>query len=945
MEQVIRTIIAAALCTGAAFTQTIKAGNAAAIVLDGKLDEASWQSAPSSGAFRWLKIREKPSAPVKTEFRVITDSTAVYIGIRLDEPEMAKLKAATFGRDNMGTFSQDLVELFFDPEGKGNTYYQYAISAGGDLWDGYFIEKGNTTIGEYTGNWEAAVHKDDTFWSVEVRIPLSALYYTDAKNFGTTWKLNLCRERQTVPELSTWSSLVKGFHEPDNFQAASGMPKKDAKHDIRITFMETILNGHDAGTYSGSLDMKITAFLHTAGTYSVEVKDEENTVIASHGITVSAGENRISVPNIRISRLGKQYLHTVLRISGGDIIADMFYPVRSEYTPLVIDITSPFYGNAVFPGQTVGAIEGSVTLNIAKEKAANARVEVSMGSARAPAVLRNGKYHFSLPGGIAEGDHTVAARAVGAGATLAEGSTVIRKLPPFPGSIAYIDKDLNFVLNGKPMFIRSWYNGGGTWMVSRAIRSAGNEGPITKHVNAWECIQNMQAERIDKAETPRTKLDVEPSQKIFDTLKKRIDDNRTNMNLLWYYLEDEPECRGVSPVYLRHLYRYIKKNDPYRPVQIITRAPELYTECADILAPHPYISPVIDANGVRRLSTPMKSIRDQLRTVASAGKGRIAPWLCQQAFSYEFQDPFAHNPNFIEYNCMFWSAVANGCKGFVPFTYCWSHNSMDLRMGTDFIYESLADLEPALLGGGDEILPATVRSDDDAVDVLVRRHKNTVLVVSANVLPKQAAVSVSCPKLGTTTLFGYREDGTVNVVNGSFTLSLGAYGTRILMNPKRGEGLQSTADFLKELDAANAALKRPGNILYGRGREIDYDSSDPYMGTKLYSLCDGITDAYGWANWSKPIKKDAPARLEMSFPNFTPKFKKLVIHTATIEDCSALIWKFGEWKSIGDVTGNKERTITFEMPEKTSTVKLQIITTKIKSGERCAEIYEVEMYE
>lgn len=945
MKQNMLIIAASVLSLSAAFSQTMKAGAAAGIALDGKLDEASWQSAPSSGTFKWLKIREKTSAPVKTEFRVIADSAAVYVGIRLDEPDMTKLKALSYGRDNMGSFSQDLVELFFDPEGKGNTYYQYAVSAGGDLWDGYFIEKGNTTIGEYTGNWDAAVFKGDRFWSVEVRIPLSALYYTDAKNFSTTWKFNVCRERQPVAELSTWSPLVKGFHEPDNFQTIGGMPKKDPKHDVRITFMESVLSGQDAGVYTGTLEMKIAALPHAAGTYRIDVKDDTGTAAASHSVSVKAGENRISVPRLRLTKLGKQYLRTELRNAGGDIIADMYYPVRSDYIPLVIDITSPFYGNAVFPGQTVAAVEGTITLNIGKENSANARVEVSMGSARVPAMLRDGIYHFSIPGELTDGEHTVTAKAVSAGSVIAEGRTVVRKLPPFPGSIAYIDKDLNFVLNGKPMFIRSWYNGGGTWMVSRAIRNAGNEGPITKYVNAWECVQNMQAERIDKAEIPRTKLDVEPSQKIFDTLKKRIDDNRTNMNLLWYYLEDEPECRGVSPVYLRYLYRFIKKNDPYRPVQIITRAPELYTECADILAPHPYISPVIDANGVRRLSTPMKSIRDQLRTVASAGKGRIAPWLCQQAFSYEFQDPFAHNPNFTEYNCMFWSAIANGCKGFVPFTYCWSHNSMDLRMGTDFIYESLADLEPALLGGDDEILPATVRSDDDAVDVLIRKHKNTVLVVSANVLPKQATVSVSCQKLGTTTLHGYREDAAVNVVNGSFTLTLPAYGTRVLMNPKRGEGMQTTADFLKDLDAANATLKKPGNILFGRGREIDYDSSDPYMGTKLYSLCDGITDAYGWANWSKPIKKDAPARLEMSFPNFTPKFKKLVIHTATIEDCSVLIWKFGEWKTIGDVTGNKERTITFEMPEKTSTVKLQIITTKIKPGERCAEIYEVEMYE
>jgi len=78
-----------------------------------------------------------------------------------------------------------------------------------------------------------------------------------------------------------------------------------------------------------------------------------------------------------------------------------------------------------------------------------------------------------------------------------------------------------------------------------------------------------------------------------------------------------------------------------------------------------------------------------IRTIVDAKQERCAAWLCPQAFRYS-GTKIADYPNFDEYNCMLWTAIANGAKGITPFIYCDHFNSVDLRMASPSKTDMLA---------------------------------------------------------------------------------------------------------------------------------------------------------------------------------------------------------------------------------------------------------------
>lgn len=192
-------------------------------------------------------------------------------------------------------------------------------------------------------------------------------------------------------------------------------------------------------------------------------------------------------------------------------------------------------------------------------------------------------------------------------------------------------------------------------------------------------------------------------------------------------------------------------------------------------------------------------------------------------------------------------------------------------------------------------------------------------------------------------LYGYREDTVVDVKNGRMKLNFYPYQVHILTYPEMGKDLKKVEELRKEISDIKESFKKKGNILYGKGRDIEFSSSDTYLSNLyLFTLCDGMTDTYGWATITTTPSVQNPSFVEMRFLNFVPEFKRLKIYTATIKDMEVYIWKKGEWEKIGEVKDNKEDVIEFKYDEKIRTVKMKIVVTRGSPG---ADIYEVEMYE
>ena len=954
-------ILSILACAGAAGAQNIAATPLAGeIVLDGKLDDAAWQKATVHGGFHRLMIGAAQDATVSaaTDFRVLASADAVYIGIRCQEPLMDKLVTRPIARDG-AVWNSDSVEVFLDPTGKGAEYYQFMLSADNVQFDKYYIEGGNTSGEYYSALWESAVYKGKDFWSAEIKLPLTAFFFTPAAQFAPDWRINVARERQAKPELTTWSKLKNTFQEPLSFGQIEAMPKKPAKFDLRINSLDAALDMPLGTGYKGELQVGVTANTpqNAKDQYSLEVQPLSGArgtgVSARSQFKLPAGEeNTVGIPDVTFSALGESLNEVRLR-NGGEIVAAAILPLRTKYQPIAIDLTSPFYAGSIFPGQKVDDISGFVRLSAPAATLRGAQVVVTLESdapdnafkVRTTTQAATSSVPFTFPAAALEiGDYRIRAELTRDQKITATTTTPVRKLPVVAGNTSYIDKDLNMVINGKPTIVRGWYGSG--YLLGDAI--AKEYPPATlPFVNGFDKTITLEAERMVPAEKSLVYGHEVPSQKVFDAMKAQIEQHRNDPKLLWWYLADEPEFRDLLPGYLQKQYEFIKKLDPYHPVMIITHRPDVFRDCADILNPHTYLNPILGKNGSRSMSPP-QNITREVSLVAQATDRRKAAWFTPQAFSYA--GPLgriwnADYPNFTEFRVMMWTAVASGAKGFTPFIYSDHYNSLELRRGVPFIYQTIEELEPFLLQGADS-LPLQVKSPDDSVQAMIKEHDGKLLLIAVNKSDNLTTATIESKLLKTLSqLQGFREESRAPVKNGAVQLSFAPYQVHLLTSEKLDGKLQNVEEFQRTLDVAAVALKKPSNILFGRGREIEWDTSNSIIPSRSLAstLTNGLTDAVAWI-----ARGDEAPKIEMAFPTFVPKFRRAKIYSSNLQAAELWIWKYGEWQKVGEANNiadnaMSEQVAEMDLGEQVSTVKVQL-RMKEKPGVK-AEVYEIELYE
>ncbi|HRU04843.1 MAG TPA: hypothetical protein P5137_03590, partial [Candidatus Brocadiia bacterium] len=471
-------IVAASLAIGlcalahAQPARSIRPSPAAGINIDGRLDEPAWASAQDSGAFVWLSDRAPAGlkVPTRTSFKLLAAPEAIYFGVTCAEPSMATLQDAPVERDGL-VFKRDCIEFFLAPEGAADNCYQFALSAGNAQWDMYFIEGGQTTIGDYSALWESAIHKDKDFWSAEVRIPLAAFVHTPPGRFSDTWLLNVARERQLPGggrEYLTWAPLRTALRDIPNFIRVPDMPRKSPKDDIGVTSITVRVQGRAADGYVGEAVVATRASAEAAGRYLVSLSAGDKVLVPPQPALIRAGESTTRFRDVRFVQLGKTELKATLASAGQRPVAGSYATVRLDYAPLLVTLDTPFYRNAFYPGQDATRVAGAAQVNLAAQTLAGARLNVSL--LRDKAALKTASFEIKDPRvsfelanlDLPEGAFVLRCAIVNGGKELASLDTTVSRLAqPAQGACVWVDKDLNLVVNGKPRFQRGWFGGPG----------------------------------------------------------------------------------------------------------------------------------------------------------------------------------------------------------------------------------------------------------------------------------------------------------------------------------------------------------------------------------------------------------------------------------------------------------------------------------------------------
>ena len=165
------------------------------IQVDGKLDEAVWQTTPTVSELHQVQPTEGADATLRTEVHVFYDNEFIYVGARMYDDHAATIAKRLARRDN--ETGGDFIGIQFDPYHNHNGDASFWVAPSGSRMDG-----GNGDM-SWDPVYEVKAHVDSLGWTAEMKIPFSQLRFKP----GSTgpWGFQVERFINRLNEDDVWS--------------------------------------------------------------------------------------------------------------------------------------------------------------------------------------------------------------------------------------------------------------------------------------------------------------------------------------------------------------------------------------------------------------------------------------------------------------------------------------------------------------------------------------------------------------------------------------------------------------------------------------------------------------------------------------------------------------------------------------------------------------------
>jgi hypothetical protein len=248
--------------------------------LDGRLDEPTWQAAGVLSGFVQRVPFDGQPASEPTEVRVLSDESAIYVGVWLFDSDPSRIVDGESIRDaNMD--ESDAVLLILDTFRDRRNGFVFGTNPSGIEYDGQVVNEGEGGGGggagpggggaggprqqggagggfnrNWDGSWEVATSRDERGWYAEFRIPFSTLRYGDAQE----WGLNVERRIRRHNEESLWSPVARQFslYRVSSAGALQGLTPPTRRH---ATVTPYVLGSTNRDWAAGDLDFRETGEL------------------------------------------------------------------------------------------------------------------------------------------------------------------------------------------------------------------------------------------------------------------------------------------------------------------------------------------------------------------------------------------------------------------------------------------------------------------------------------------------------------------------------------------------------------------------------------------------------------------------------------------------------------------------------------------------------------
>ncbi len=202
------------------------------IKIDGVLDEVEWVNAPMANNFVQYEQYNGQVPSQQTEVKVLFDDDALYIGANLFDTNPELIYQELGKRDNSDNLKSDAFSVHISTYNDGLNYLQFIVSASGVQTD--IKLTADEEERSWNAVWTSDVRINDKGWCVEMRIPYSALRFSNnSENFD--WGINFARLIKRHNEKSTWNFVDKSRQ---GFTTQSGILKgiSGIKPPVRLSF-------------------------------------------------------------------------------------------------------------------------------------------------------------------------------------------------------------------------------------------------------------------------------------------------------------------------------------------------------------------------------------------------------------------------------------------------------------------------------------------------------------------------------------------------------------------------------------------------------------------------------------------------------------------------------------------------------------------------------------
>ncbi|MFI5710769.1 carbohydrate-binding family 9-like protein [Kribbella sp. NPDC051620] len=215
--------------------------------LDGTLTHPAWEQAPWTSDFVDITGPDATTPRFRTRAKLLYDDQYLYVGGQLEEPHVW----STMTEPNTWLYEENNFELFLDPDGDGENYYEFEINPLGTTWElslpKPYSEGGVPVDPDMLPGLRTALNIDgtlndpadtDTGWTVEVALPWADLAkynkFRTPPSAGDEWRMNLMRiewDHEVVDgeyrkgkeqDFWVWSpQYVVDMHKPDQWGVLS----------------------------------------------------------------------------------------------------------------------------------------------------------------------------------------------------------------------------------------------------------------------------------------------------------------------------------------------------------------------------------------------------------------------------------------------------------------------------------------------------------------------------------------------------------------------------------------------------------------------------------------------------------------------------------------------------------------------------------------------------